>query len=129
MYAIRQIQAIENGKVVVQLPDDFPADQVEVIILPAQTVNGAAYPKQNQANQALQRFLALDITHFTSDQQTAYQHACAILRKGRQQDEPRIFGLFAGLVTSSADFDTPLPDEIIALFHGSETDEYGVTLL
>lgn len=34
MYAIRQIQTVENGKVVVQLPADFPAGQVEVIVLP-----------------------------------------------------------------------------------------------
>jgi len=128
MYAIRQIQAIENGRVVVQLPEDFPAGQVEVIILPVQTANGLAYPKQGEANQALQRFLTLDTEHFTSDQQTAYQRACTILRKGRQQDEPRILGVFTGFVTSSADFDAALPDDIVDLFYGSETDEVGVSL-
>ena len=36
MEAIRQILSVKNHSVTVILPDDFTADQVEVIILPVQ---------------------------------------------------------------------------------------------
>ncbi len=33
MYAIRQIQDVHTGTVTIQLPPDFPADRVEVIVM------------------------------------------------------------------------------------------------
>lgn len=48
------------------------------------------------------------------------------MQRGRQADEPRILGLFAGLAKVSDDFDAPLPDEDI--FWGAETDENGVSM-
>ncbi len=127
MYAIRQIQTIENGQVTVQLPADFPTTQVEVIILPASTVDTDT-AEQAQIELALQRFFNLDKTNFTAEQQLAYQRACIILRKGRKPNEPRVFALFSGLVATTADFDEPLPDDMIDLFYGSTTDEYGISL-
>ncbi|MFN8486293.1 MAG: hypothetical protein U0350_01795 [Caldilineaceae bacterium] len=127
MYAIRQIQTIENGQVIVQLPDDFPATQVEVIILPVPATD-ADTTEQEPIESVFQRFLSLNKTNFTDEQQLAYQRACMILRKGRQPHEPRVFALFTGLVSTTADFDEPLPDEIIDLFYGSATEEYGLSL-
>ena len=120
MYAIRQIQQVVDGKIVVQLPDDFPATQVEVIVLPAKSENGIEYtaltPDEDQSDEAIQHFLALDISHFTEEQRKAYQRTCEILRKGRRPDEPRIFGAFEGLGWMADDFNT-LPDEELALFY------------
>lgn len=39
MIAIRQIQAIQAGTITVHLPLDFPAKQVEIIILPVEEAN------------------------------------------------------------------------------------------
>lgn len=41
MEAIRQFHKVTNGRITIELPSDFPADGVEVIVLPKQTmVNG-----------------------------------------------------------------------------------------
>jgi hypothetical protein len=93
MHAIRQIQQVVDGKIVVQLPDDFPAIRVEVIVLPAEPEDGIEYtaptPSEDQGE---------------------------ILRKGRRPDEPRVFGAFEGLGWMADDFNT-MPEEELALFY------------
>ena len=85
MYAIRQIQRIEDGKVIVYLPADFPNQQVEVIVLPVESVNGFALPAQNDgSNQLLQDILAWDTSHFDATQMKAYQRLCGIARKRKK---------------------------------------------
>jgi hypothetical protein len=42
MNAVRQILKVENHRVTVQLPADFAAEEVEVIVLPAKTPGVAA---------------------------------------------------------------------------------------
>jgi hypothetical protein len=129
MYAIRQMQTIKDGKIVVSVPVDFaPTNRVEVIILPAPVVNEELALTAADRQSTFQNFTNLDTSTLTSQQKIAYQSACAILDKGRQQSEPRILGLFAGLVTISADFDAPLPEDVFDLFNGSQTDEYGMSL-
>jgi hypothetical protein len=71
------------------------------------------------------RFLSLDVSQWTAAQQQAYAQAKQAIQNGRQSNEPRILGLFSGLIEISDDFDAPLPDE--AAFWGEETDEYGMT--
>jgi hypothetical protein len=128
MQALRQFHTAENGTITIQLPADFPTSEVEVIVLPKQpTVNGS-YPEPDEGQVAIQQFLAMDTSHFTPEQLKAYERTSALLRKGRKPNEPRILDLFAGLIEVSEDFDAPLPDDIIDLFYGSETDEYGITL-
>ena len=77
-------------------------------------------------DKALHHFLTMDISHFTPPQRHAYNRACALLKRGRQPDEPRILGLFTGLVDMADDFDAPLPNEID--FWGSQSDKYGINL-
>ncbi len=127
MYAIRQIQQVENGKVTIYLPADFTAQQVEVIVLPVEAGNGHAAPADHQPNELLQRILAWDTSKFDAEQMKAYQRLCEIARKWKP-DGPRIFGAFEGLIKIGDDFNDPLPDDIIDLFYGSETDEYGMSL-
>jgi hypothetical protein len=69
---------------------------------------------------AVDQFLAREISEIPPEQRQAYEKARQIVKKGRQPGEPRILGAFAGLITTSDDFDAPLPDE--ALFLGEETD-------
>jgi len=127
MYAVRQIQHVQNGTVVVQLPKGFPSQSVEVIILPIQqTITSPNAVKQNEAQVAIHDFLTMDTSHFTPAQQQAYTRSCALIQQGRRPDEPRILGLFAGLGEIADDFNDPLPDE--DLFWGEETDEYGMML-
>ncbi|MEA3341973.1 MAG: hypothetical protein U9R15_18575, partial [Chloroflexota bacterium] len=75
---------------------------------------------------AVRHFLTRDTSHLTAVQRRAYRRAHAIIRRGRRPDEPRILGLFAGLVQIADDFDAPLPDE--DMFWGKSTNEYGMSL-
>lgn len=121
MQAIRQIKVVKGRTVVVHLPDEFPAtDQVEVIILPAPSQAGGTLLD------AVEQFLTIDTSQFTEDQRRAYAQASVLVQKGRHLDEPRLLGLFAGLVQMADDFDAPLPDE--ELFWGRSTDEQGISL-
>lgn len=123
MYAIRQIQKVQGRTVTVELPPDFPADRVEIIVLPAEPTE-----VEDLLEPAVQAFLKLDTSGFTEEQRAAYERVKEHIRRGRAPDEPRILGLFEGIVTVADDFDAPLPSEIEDLFWGSETDEYGILL-
>ena len=114
---LRQIQAVKNRSVVVHLPDTFPpSEQVEVIILPI---------TPGDANDSL-NFFEIDTAQFTPAQLQAYERTSALIEQGRKLDEPRILGLFTGLIAVADDFDDPLPDE--AIFWGETTDEDGLYL-
>jgi len=127
MYAIRQVQRVRNHTVMVHLPKDFLTDRVEVIVLPAQpSSDELGATKANQVSADVHRFLTMDTSRFTAVQRQAYNRACAIIRQGRNSDEPRILGLFAGLVQIADDFDAPLVNE--GMFWGADTDEYGASL-
>ena len=123
MQAIRQIAQVVDRRVTIDLPANFATDQVEVIILPVEEVmNG----RVASLGPAVQEFLALDTSAFTPAQLDAYARASRLLRRGRRPDEPRILGIFAGLVEVADDFDAPMEDE--ELWWGSKTDEYGISL-
>ena len=126
MYAYRQIQQALNRTVVVHLPEDFPTNQVEVIVLPASTYQPTNPEVTKEVANATHAFLTLDTSHFTVEQHKAYERACAIIQRGRQKNDPRIWGVFEGLIDVADDFDAPLPDE--ELFWGEGTDEYGMSL-
>jgi hypothetical protein len=121
MYAIRQIQQVEDGKVIVYLPADFPSQQVEVIVLPDVTTNGFPASRQNGAGQSnstddlLQRILAWDTSHFDGEQMKAYQHLVGIVRSHKPGD-PRVFGAFEGLGWIADDFNT-MSEEELDLFY------------
>lgn len=116
MYAIRQIQQVENGKVTVYLPADFTAQQVEVIVLPVEATNGHAAPAPvDQPNELLQRILAWDTSKFDADQMKAYHRLCEIARKWKPGDPP-VFGAFEGLVRMADDFNT-MSEEELDLFY------------
>lgn len=128
MYAVRQIQQVENGQVIIHLPADFTATRVEIIILPVEPTNGHSDPPLVESpNEPLQQILTWDTSNFDAEQLKAYQRLCEIARKWKPGDPP-VFGAFEGLVKISDDFNDPLPDDIIDLFYGSETDEYGMSL-
>ena len=113
MQALRQFHTAENGTITIQLPADFPTGEVEVIVLPKQpTVNGN-HAEPDEGQRAIQQFLTMDTSHFTPEQVKAYERTSVLLRKGRNPSDPPIFGLFAGLIEVSEDFDAPLPDDII----------------
>ena len=124
MQAIRQIKDVKDRTVVVHLPDEFPAtDQVEVIILPAQSSNTGLSPAtqaEDDVFAAVQHFLTMDTSQFTEDQRRAYEQASTLVRKGRRPNEPRLLGLFSGLVQIADDFDAPVPDEDL-MFLATET--------
>lgn len=117
MYAIRQIQTVENGKVVVQLPADFSASQVEVIVLPVPGVNGATQQTHDEGIVAIYNILAMDTAHLNQEQRKAYQRTCTLLQEWLQTRKAPLYGAFAGLVEIADDFDAPLPDEIADLFY------------
>lgn len=123
MQAIRQIAQVVDRRVTIDLPASFAAEQVEVIVLPAEAAMNA---RVAFLDPAVQEFLELDTSAFTPVQLDAYARASRLLRRGRRPDEPRIPGIFAGLVEVADDFDAPLEDE--ELWWGSETDEYGISL-
>ncbi|HRJ44267.1 MAG TPA: hypothetical protein PL105_20410 [Caldilineaceae bacterium] len=108
MQAIRQIMQVVDRRVTIELPADFAGQQVEVIVQ-------ATQPPVNRGDSALdpalRSFLELDTSAYTPAQREAYARASKPLRRGRRPDEPRILGIFAGLVEVADDFDAPLPDE------------------
>ena len=109
-YAIRQVQQVRDRTVVVRLPQGFPTSHVEVIILPLR--QPAAEPGAAEADDVpagIRRFLTRDTSRFTAAQRRAYERVCAAIRQGRSPHEPRILGLFAGLIQVADDFDAPLP--------------------
>lgn len=73
----------------------------------------------------LRRFLSRDLNQIAVNYRPAYEQACRLIRQGRQSGEPRVLGVFKGLLQTSDDFDAPLPDE--DLFWGKETDEFGLS--
>ena len=111
MQVIRTIQKVENGKVIVDLPAEFAGEDVEVIVMSMRGSGDSATQSELATDNALERFLQIDISSFTSQQLEAYHHAHEQRRKGRRSDEPRILGLTGGLVELAEDFDGPLPDE------------------
>lgn len=123
MQAIRQIAQVVDRRVTIDLPASFAAEQVEVIVLPAEE---AVLPLAKSLHPAVQEFLALDTSGFTPEQKMAHERVVAYIRRGRKKGESYPLGLFAGFVKVSEDFDAPLPDEDI--WYGSETDEYGMSL-
>lgn len=123
MQAVRQYARVVDRQVTIELPADFAAEQVEVIVLPVEQVSHSA---EMQTDPAVAEFLALDTSAYSTSQLAAYERASALLRRGRASDEPRILGIFAGLVEVADDFDAPLADE--DLWWGAETDEYGISL-
>ena len=122
MILMRQIYQVKNRQVTLTLPKNFSAQQVEVIVLPV----AEEKETENDKTAVIQRFLSLDTSQFTTAQYKAYMKTCVRLQQRNTQNQPRIGGLFAGLVHISDDFDDLLPDE--HLFWGEETDEYGMTL-
>ena len=133
MEAVRQIHKVQNGAITVHLPADFPTDEVEVIVLPVQHMQNGLYHDAESTSQsdydvAVQRFLMMDTAHFTEVQMAAYARTCGLLQRGRVPGEPPVFGIFEGLIEIADDFDAPLSDDILDLFYGSETDEYGLSL-
>lgn len=126
MIALREIHKVENGRVTIHLPADFPAEQVEVIVLPVRQLNGVTALPHPEAPvemaASIQSFLDMDTSHFTSEQHKAYERTCATLRKGRKPDEPRILGLFSGLINVADDFDDPLPGDLLSLFYTGPID-------
>jgi len=128
VHAIHQVLPIKDRKVVIYLPDDFPAGNAEVIVKPATSSAfiPASISPDEDLEQGLDLFWSLDISDFSSRQREAYMRLKALLRKRQGSHEPRELGLFREFVHIADDFDAPLPDE--DAFEGIYTDEYGVSL-
>lgn len=127
MEAVRQFHKVTNGTITIALPVDFPADEVEVIILPKQTMVNGHRQEPDKLEQARQSFLNMDTANFTPEQMQAFVQSCKRVLT-HKPGAPGLFGLYRGLIWVADDFDAPLPDDIIDLFYGSETDEYGMSL-
>ena len=127
MQALRQFHKPTNGLLTIQLPAGFTDGEVEVIILPKATTINGIHHAENEMEQAVRHFLTMDTSNFTDDQLQAYRQNCERLQ-AYQPGGPPLYDLYKGMVHLSDDYDAPLPDEIIDLFYGCETDEYGMTL-
>jgi hypothetical protein len=127
---LHQNNPVKDPKIIVELPDTFPATSAEVIVVPwpqTQSPPLSAYmADRDEQTAVIHQFLTRDTTQFTVEQKEIYQRICEMLQQKQLADTPRIAGLFAGFVLATDDFDDPLPDE--ELFWGHSTDEYGVTL-
>jgi len=122
MQAVRQFHKVTNGSITIQLPVDFPADEVEVIILPKQMAVNGSTQELDAVQEARQSFLNIDTSDFTPEQMGAFVRSCKRVLTHKPGDS-RLFGLYEGLIWVADDFDAPLPDDIVDLFYGSETDE------
>lgn len=114
MQALRQVHKVKNGIVTIDLPDDFDAQEVEVIILPKPPVEKTC--EEIALQRAIQKFMELDTSGLTVEQKKSYDRNCQILKTGIGPDTPRIFGIYEGFGTVSDDFDS-LSEEEIELFY------------
>lgn len=127
MQALREFHKPTNGLLTIQLPANFTDDEVEVIILSKATATNGSHQAENKIDQAMRHFLTMDTSNFTDEQLRAYRQNCERLR-AYQPGGPPLYDLYKGMVHLADDYDAPLSDEIIDLFYGSETDEYGMSL-
>ncbi|RTY86047.1 hypothetical protein [Flavobacterium sp. RSP15] len=72
MEAIRQIVKVKNHKISITLPDDFNADEVEVIILPKSNTLEIPQWQMDQVRERTEKYLknpssAQDIDDFLKD--------------------------------------------------------------
>jgi hypothetical protein len=113
IHAIHQVLPIKDRKIVVKLPDDFPAGHAEVIVKPAlsATLGSSTISYDEDLEQDLDLFWSLDTTDFSPRQMQAYERLQALLRKRQSPHESRELGLFREFVRIADDFDAPLPDE------------------
>lgn len=118
MQVIRTVQKVEGGKVTVDLPAEFAGEDVEIIVMPVRAITEST--AWLEADEAVERFLQLDTSSFTSKQLAAYRHAYEQIRKGRKPGEPRVLGLTSGLVELAEDFNSPLPEEDL-FYDGDDT--------
>jgi hypothetical protein len=123
---LKKLPAEEKLQLAHWLLDSVLADKERPVAAMAEGGPGdAAERAEKVMKTAVDQFLIREITEIPTEQRQVYEQARPIVKKGRQPGEPRILGAFAGLITTSDDFDAPLPDE--ALFLGEGTDEYGLT--
>jgi hypothetical protein len=108
MQAIRQFAQVVDHRVTIDLPTDFVAQQVEVIVLSAEK---AVDSRPSPHDPTVQAFMKLDTSTYTPEQKAAYDRVVAYIRRGRKAGEPYPLGLFAGFVEVADDFDDPLSDE------------------
>ncbi len=77
MQALRQFHTAEQGRITIQLPADFPATEVEVIILPnvavTRPVTVDTTIQEDEGQATIQAFLTMDTIHFTPAEQQAYE--------------------------------------------------------
>lgn len=128
MQALRQFHTAEQGMITIQLPNDFPTDEVEIIILPKEPESEGKAEEPSGESSAIQRFLAMDTSRLSPEQKWAYERTCAHLSQHRVPGSARTLGLFEGLIEIADNFDEPLSDIEIDLFYGADTDEYGLSL-
>jgi TPP-dependent 2-oxoacid decarboxylase len=117
MQAVRQILKVQDRVVTIQLPADFVAEEVEVIVLPAPVKTNGQVANEDNTPSAIQWILSMDTTRLTPDQLQAHHRTSALLRQWLANRSKPIFGAFTGLVKVADDFDEPLPDETIELFY------------
>ncbi|MDQ4078481.1 MAG: hypothetical protein M3220_19830 [Chloroflexota bacterium] len=128
------VEVMDEGKVELRVP--FPRgsrvtvfvieedDSSSVPVEAEQSREGPDRPMES-TSEGVHRFLSRDVSSFTEQQREAYARVRSLILHGRSPNEPRILGLFEGLVEVADDFDAPLPDE--EEFWGKGTDAYGLT--
>lgn len=110
---IHQVYPVKDNKIIIQLPKNLMISQAEVIVLPVMETESNSLEAENDVTAVLTDFLNTDISHFTPEQKQAYLRTSQLLQQPKDENAPRVAGLFAGLGHISDDFDAPLP---VALF-------------
>lgn len=114
MQAIRQLHKVNNGTLIIDLPDGFDAQEVEVIILAKEPAEKSS--EEIAIGRAIQKFLTMDTSNLTIEQKKKYERNCEIIKNGIGPDAPRILGALEGFVSISEDFNE-LPEEELELFY------------
>lgn len=126
MSIMHEIYKPKNGLITIQLPPDFVAEEVEIIVLPRTSHADTDLFTQIDIQNATDRFLNMDISHFTPKQRIAFEKSCQRLQSHSQEQGP-LYDLYAGMVTMADDLLSPLPEEELDLFDGSTTDVIHLT--
>lgn len=120
MEAVRQVHKVHNHSFTVQLPAEFRADEVEVIVLPVQAERSRLQNLDGETRLAIEKFLALDTSHFSGEQLAAYQKNRARLQEWLETGQGALVGIFEELIEIAEDFAGS--EEIDALFYADNIE-------
>lgn len=105
MNTFQQTLSVTNQRIVIDLPEGFKAQEVEVV----RPTN--SYDLEERRNEMVEHLLTWDVTDFSGEKLKAYQRLIVYYRNEFHPHVPPPEGLWSEFVWIADDFDAPMEDE------------------